>query len=102
MTPSMSIERTIIFLAPSFPNPVSTFLSENGYTVFEALSISEVLHLNEYHKIDAVIVAPGSDQYGLDDVQERCITVNLTIHATAPEVFFELSNLLPGAQQRVQ
>ncbi len=96
------MRRTIVFLGPYFPHPVSTFLSENGYNVFEALSVSEVLHLAEYHSIDAVIVAPGAERCGLEEVQQQCITMDLTIHEKAPEAFFELANLLPGAPQRLQ
>jgi hypothetical protein len=96
------MSRNIIFFAPSFPNPISTFLAEHGYDIFEAESIPEVLRLSENHSIDAVVVAPGSDNLGLLDIQQRCITVNLTIHAAAPEVFLELSNLLAGTPQRIQ
>ena len=93
---------TIVFLAERFPNPVSTFLSEHGFNVMEALSVSEVLHLTEHNRIDALVIAPPGEWYGLGDVRDKYFTLDLTIHAKAPEVFFELSNLLGGGHQVIQ
>ena len=96
------MQRTVIFLAESFPNPISTFLSEHGFNVMEALSVSEVLHLTEYHPIDALVIAPPGEWYGLEDIQQKRVTLNLAIHATAAEVLFELSNLLGNGSQQIQ
>jgi DNA-binding response OmpR family regulator len=93
--------RTVVFIAASFPHPVSAFLTENGYNILEAESGEEAVSLSKLHDIDAVIVAGGGDYPGLAELRQRRITVNLTIHATGPEVFFELSHLFPSAQ-RVQ
>ena len=96
------MQRTVIFIAPTFPHPVATFLAENGYEVLEAHSAEEALPLSASHDVDAVIVAPGEECVGLADLRQRRITLNLTIHATGPEVFFELSNILPNTFSRPQ
>jgi hypothetical protein len=88
--------RTVVFIASSFPHPVSDFLSENGYAVLEAYSADEALLLSNAHDVDAVIIADGEPYPGLADLRQRRITLNLTIHATGPEVFFELSHVLPS------
>jgi hypothetical protein len=94
--------RTLVFIAPAFPHPVAAFLAEQGYFVLEAQSADEALTLSTKHDVDAVIVAEGGEYPGLAELQQRRITVNLTIHATGPEVFFELSNILPNPSTRPQ
>ena len=94
--------RTVVFIATSFPHPVSEFLAENGYDVLEANSADEALVLSNAHDVDAVIVADGGPYPGLAELRQRRITVNLTVHATGPEVFFELSHLFPAPPTRPQ
>ncbi len=94
--------RTVVFIASSFPHPVSQFLAENGYNVLESHSADEALVLSNAHEIDAVIIADGGPYPGLAELRQRRITVNLTVHATGPEVFFELSHLFPTPPTRPQ
>jgi hypothetical protein len=96
------MSRTLVFIASSFPHPVSEFLAENGYNVLEAYSADEALALSNVHDFDAVIVADGGPYPGLADLRQRRITINLTVHATGPEVFFELSHILPLQPTRPQ
>lgn len=96
------MSRTVVFIATSFPHPVSEFLAENGYNVIEADSADDALVLASAHDVDAVIIADGGPYPGLADLRQRRITVNLTVHATGPEVFFELSHILPSAPTRPQ
>lgn len=94
--------RTLVFIAPSFPHPVATFLTEHGYTVLEAHSPEEALPISAANNVDAVVVAAGHEYPWLAELRQRRITVNLTIHATGPDVFFELSNLLPNPPAKQQ
>lgn len=94
--------RTVIFIAGTFPHAVADFLVEHGYIVLEAHDAEEALPLSNQTNVDAVIVAGGPDYPGLAELRQRRITVNLTIHATGPEVFFELTNILPTSQSRPQ
>lgn len=96
------MSRTVVFIATSFPHPVSEFLAENGYNVLESNSGDEALALSNVHDVDAVIIADGGPYPGLADLRQHRITVNLTVHATGPEVFFELSHLFPSLPTRLQ
>jgi hypothetical protein len=96
------MSRTLILIAPSFPHPVSTFLAEHGYEVLEARSISEADAFVHQSGIDALIIAPGSEHLALDDIRQRRVTLNLSIHATGSDVFFELSNLFDSPSERLQ
>jgi DNA-binding response OmpR family regulator len=96
------MHRTVVFIAPSFPHPVSAFLAENGYTVLEAQSAEEAISLSIGHDVDAVIVTGGGDYPGLAELRQRRITVNLSIHATGPDVFFELSHLFSSPSAKLQ
>ncbi|MGC2211404.1 MAG: hypothetical protein WA532_14960 [Candidatus Korobacteraceae bacterium] len=49
--------RTVVFIASSFPHPVSEFLAENGYNVLESNSAEEALVLSNAQDVDAVIIA---------------------------------------------
>jgi hypothetical protein len=93
--------RTVVFIAQAFPHPVATFLAEHGYNVLEDHA-DEALSLADQQNVDAFIIADGQEYPGLAEFRQRRMTVNLTIHATAADVFFELSNLLsdtPGKPQ---
>jgi len=94
--------RTLVFIAPVFPHPVATFLAEHGYVVLEAKSPDEALPLSANHDVDAVIVAGEQEYPGMAELRQRRITLNLTVHASGPEVFFELSNILPTPPSRPQ
>lgn len=94
--------RTVIFIAASFPHPVATFLAEQGYRVLEAHSPQDALPFSSTHDVDAVIVAGGQEYAGIADLRQRRITLDLSIHATGPEVFFELSHILPNTAIRPQ
>ncbi len=94
--------RTVVFIASSFPHPISEFLAENGYKVLESHSADEALVLSNANDVDAVIIADGGPYPGIADLRQRRITVNLTVHATGPEVFFELSHLFPSSPMRPQ
>lgn len=97
-----TIPRTLVFIARSFPHPVATFLAKNGYDVLEALSVEDALPLSQILDVDAVIVDSGEEYPGLAELRQRRITIELKIHATGPEVFFELSNILPTTNLIVQ
>jgi len=70
--------------------------------VVEAESAEEAARLSTIYDVDAVIVDGGGDYPGLAELRQRRMTVNLTIHATGPEVFFELSHLFPSTSERLQ
>jgi len=77
-------------------------LEQAGYQVFEALDVSEVLHLCEHHKIDAVLIGADIDEPDVIEVQLREITIKLKAEATVKDLVWELSNLFPDKTVRIQ
>ena len=67
-----------------------------GFTVWEALSVSEVLYLCEHHTIDLVVIAAGVEDPEMIALQMGRTTVQLNNNATAEDVLWELSQLLPA------
>ena len=63
-----------------------------GYSVWEALSVSEVLHLCEHQRIDVVVVAAGI-QANLSGIGTHNITIQLKPQATVADVMWELLQL---------
>jgi hypothetical protein len=91
---------SLIFFATRAPSELAAELSHQGYEVFEALAISEVLHLLDSHSIDAVLIA-GEVEKDLAEVQGRTVTLRLNAGTTAREVLWELSHLF-GVKESIQ
>lgn len=64
-----------------------------GYTVYEALAVSEVLYFCEHFNIDAVVIAPDVEDPDIMEAQMRHITLKLKPSATAADVIWELEQL---------
>jgi ABC-type nitrate/sulfonate/bicarbonate transport system ATPase subunit len=73
-----------------------------GYQVFEALFADEVLHLLETEHIDVVVIAHDVVDPEIAEVQRRVVTLRLEPQATAKDVVWELSQLLPGEDVTLQ
>jgi hypothetical protein len=73
-----------------------------GYTVYEALAVSEVLYLCEHHKIDAVVIAADVDDREVIEAQMRHITMKLKPSATAKDVIWELETIFGKRSETVQ
>jgi hypothetical protein len=91
---------SLVYLTASVPSPMAEDLTVAGFIVYEALEVSEVLHLCEHRQIDAVVIAPEVEDKELIEVQLRRITLKLKPHAAAQDVIWELSNLF-GMQNSV-
>jgi hypothetical protein len=70
-----------------------------GYTVWEALAVSEVLFLCEQKNVDAVMIAPEVEDAAVVEVQMRRMTLRLKPGATAKDVMWELARLFPAASR---
>jgi hypothetical protein len=92
---------SIVYLTTSAPSPLADDLIRAGYNVYEALDVSEVLHLCEYRQIDAVVIAPEVEDKELIEVQLRRVTLKLGDHAKAADVVRELESLF-GRKDAVQ
>ena len=80
---------------------MSDGLSLSGYVVYEALAVSEVLHLVEHEDIDCVVIAPDVSDEAARVVAEHSVTLRLRPEATAADVLWELSQLF-GSDARMQ
>jgi len=77
-------------------------LTMAGYTVYEALAVSEVLYLCEHYKIDAVVIAPDLEDPDVIEAQMRHITIKVSANATAKDLIWEVENLFGKQSQPVQ
>ena len=93
---------SLVYLATRSPSKLGDELSFAGYRVFEALAISEVLHLQEHEKIDAVIIASDVEEQEEKVRQLRGTVLALKANATPAEVRWELSLLFPAQVDVIQ
>lgn len=77
-------------------------LNVAGYRVWEALAVSEVLYLCEQERVDAVVIGSDVIEPDVIEVQLRQITLRLKANATAADVLWELSQLFPDLNARLQ
>jgi hypothetical protein len=94
--------RSLVYLTTRLPSQILNDLETAGYEVFEALEISEVWHLCEHQKIDAVVIAPDVEDQHQVEIQIRQPTIRMTRKTSAKDILWELSTLFPDAKQRVQ
>lgn len=73
-----------------------------GYRVFEALEVSEVLHLCEAEDIDVVVIDADMEGKDVAEAQLRRITFRLKPEATAKDVVWELSQLFSQDDPAIQ
>ena len=84
----------VVYLTTKAPSELAEPLAQAGYTVFEALSVSEVLHLCESLPIDVVLVGSDVRSPGLREIEDRFITLHLHDGATGQDIVWQLSDLL--------
>jgi hypothetical protein len=72
---------TIILFVTHAPHPLADELITKGFTVYEALAISEVLALVQQHPSAQIIITAGVDADRARVIQQRYPTVK-----TGPEI----------------
>ncbi len=88
---------SLVYLTNRAPSALASELMLTGYTVWEAIAVSEVLYLCEHHNIDAVVIAPEVEDTDIIEVQTRRMTLTLKPGATAKDVMWELAQVFPAA-----
>jgi hypothetical protein len=88
--------RPLIYFTRELPG-ISEKLSQAGFEVHEALSISEVLFLAEQHTGAQVVVGQTVEENAAREVAQRLVTLRLKPQATVADVIWELSLLLPNS-----
>jgi hypothetical protein len=96
------VSRTIIFVAPHFPNVVSSFLAKKGYLVIEAHSTDDIEQLSSGRTIDAVILASEALHSNIAENRDRRINVDFSVHASSRELYLELTALFPPSNVPIQ
>jgi hypothetical protein len=94
---------SVVYLTNLAPSPFADEISAAGYTVWEALSVSEVLHLCEHQKIDAVIIGPARAMDALLPLSLKLPTIRLESEGDVTQLVWELERLFPPEQShRIQ
>lgn len=92
-----------VYLTNLAPSPFAEELSAAGYKVWEALSVSEVLHLCEHQEIDVVVIGPARAMDALLPLSLKLPTIRLDHEGNVEHLVWELAQLFPPAQsQRIQ
>jgi hypothetical protein len=93
---------SLIYLTTQAPSRLAEQLELHGYTVHEALAVSEILYLlNQYKDISAVIVQAGVEDADMVEVQVRRPCMMLKPNAKIEEILFELERLFPSTRPEV-
>jgi hypothetical protein len=92
----------IIYVATSHPSNLSDELTLAGYRVWEAFAVSEVLHLIEYEDIDCVVLAPDVRNRKVIASESGRVCVLLEPTTTPAELIWELTQLFPTTDAKVQ
>lgn len=85
---------TIAYLSAVSPSKIGDMLTQQGFVVHEALSVSEISYLCEHYPIDVVMIAHDVETLG--DIKGKHITIHLKQSATIGEIVWELTNLFPA------
>jgi AmiR/NasT family two-component response regulator len=93
---------SIVLLNVISPSKLSGELELFGHQVWEALDVSEVLFLCEQHRVDAVIIAAEVEGGEIIEKQLRGTVMRLKSNADAAYVDWELSQLFPKKDGRIQ
>lgn len=87
---------SVVYLTTRAPSQMAADLTLAGVTVWEALAVSEVLYLCEHEHVAVVVIGADVDDPELVEVQMRHATMRLKQSATAGDVLWELTHLLPA------
>ncbi len=93
---------SLIYFTSSAPAKLTEVLTIAGYIVFEALEIAEVMYLCEHNKIDAIVVATDIEEQDVVEMRLHRTTIKLKPDSTPRDILWELSNVLPDKERRVQ
>ena len=93
---------SIVLLNVISPSKLSGELELFGHQVWEALDVSEVLFLCEQHRVDAVIIAAEVVGGQIIEKQLRGTVMRLKSNSNASYVDWELSQLFPKKDGRIQ
>jgi hypothetical protein len=92
----------LVLFTTRAPFTLADDLIQAGFRVFEAMAISEVLHLCATEKIDIVVITADIAEYRTHEIQSHHTTLRLKTEATIKELIDELWQMFPEKAGRVQ
>jgi hypothetical protein len=90
---------SIAYLAARSHTPTVDALMNQGFRVWEALSVSEVLYLCEHEVIDIVVIAAEVTDPEIKELKARRITLQLGPDTEISALLWELGQLFPNGGQ---
>jgi hypothetical protein len=87
---------TVVLWNTMSPSSFAEELERKGYTVWEVLSLSEVLDICSSEDFQTVVIVAGIDREKAREAANRFPTIQLQAATTVDELYWELVNLLPG------
>jgi hypothetical protein len=84
---------TVILFITRAPNPLTDELSQQGYTVYEALAVSDVYTLADQHPAATIIITADVHPERAKAIQHHYPTLHLQPNATVKDIVWEASNL---------
>jgi len=94
--------RSVVHFTNLAPSQLGDHLNAAGYKVFEALELSEVMYLCEHENIDVLVIGPEIEDADFIEVQMRHLTIKLKPGFRTQDVLWQLSNLFPDPEPRIQ
>jgi hypothetical protein len=83
---------TIILFTTRAPNPLTDELSQQGYTVYEALAVSDVFALADQHTLATILITADVDRERAKAIQHHYPTLHLKTDAKARDIMWELAH----------
>jgi hypothetical protein len=94
--------RSVIYFTSCAPSKLLKGLIAAGYRVFEALEISEVMHLCEHEDVDRVVVASDIDEQEMIEIQLQQIAIKAKPEWTVGDIVWQLSETFEDMNGRIQ
>lgn len=92
---------SIVLLTNWAPSTLGDELQAAGIKVWEAISMSEALHLCEHHHVDLVVISYEAAKDAILPLYLKQPTISLQRGCRTAEVIWQLQNLLPAKVDRV-
>ncbi len=84
---------TVILFTTHAPDTLTDELSQQGHTIYEALTISDVYALADQHPLATIIITDNVDPERAKAIQHHYSILYLKPGATVRDIVWEMANL---------